>query len=693
MCQKSRILALDMRYIVLPLIGVALAYGQCSMCAPNPANSPLPYGFNPDPLYLPPGIDTSLTIYFTFPDQVQQGSLTVYPNYAIWVDSLRLDRGLITTQGGGTFAYNASNPSAGPIIFDQLHRYKQWGSGATDYANFVVYQNPGTPPGGQPGSTPPIGCARLCIRTSATEGSDTLRIKVRVFITTLGDVHNKDTSNLRPILFGSNAWFDTTFRYPVVVHGGRCNRCAPNAANSPLPYGFSPDPLYLPPGIDTSLTIYFTFPDQVQQGSLTVYPNYAIWVDSLRLDRGLITTQDGLTFAYNASDPWAGPIIFDQLHRYKQWGSGATDYANFVVYRNPGTSAGPAGQTPPIGCARVCIRTSATEGSDTLRIKVRVFVPALGDVDNKDTTNLRPIILGGNAWFDTTFRYPVVVRGRCNRCAPNLFNSPFPYGFSPDPLRLPPGIDTSLTIYFTFPDQVPGGGGSFYLYPNYAIWVDSLRLDRGLITDQYGNPFAYNASNPAAGSIHFDQPHRYKQWGSGAADYANFVVYQNPGTPPGGQPGSTPPIGCARVCIRTSSNEGSDTLRVKVRAFVNIPGDPDNKDTTNIRGILGRVDTTFRYAIVISTSSSLSRGLTDVYDLRIQPNPAYQEAILSYTLPNAMAVSLSVYALDGRKVLSRDLGLKPAGTHQETLRLPAGQYLIRLETLYGFSTTRLTVIE
>lgn len=276
---------------------------------------------------------------------------------------------------------------------------------------------------------------------------------------------------------------------------------------------------------------------------------------------------------------------------------------------------------------------------------------------------------------------------RCEQCTLRPDQSPRPFGFNPDPLRLPPGIDTSLTIYFTFPDGVPQG--SLTVYPNYAIWVDSLKLDRGLITPQGVGDFAYNASNPSAGPIIFDQLHRYKQWGSGATDYANFVVYQNPG----GTAGQTPPIGCARVCIRTSPNEGSDTLRVKVRAFVNILGDVNNKDTANIRGNLGRVDTIFRYAIVISRASSLSRGLTNVYDLRLQPNPAYQEAILSYTLPNAMAVSLSVYALDGRKVLSRDLGLKPAGTHQETLRLPAGQYLIRLETLYDFSTTRLTVIE
>jgi len=693
-----------MRHIVLPLIGVALAYGQCNMCAPNPAHSPFPYGFSPDPLYLPPGIDTSLTIYFTFPDQVQVvasgQTLNLYPNYAIWVDSLRLDWGLITTQGGGAFAYNASSPSAGPIIFDQLHRYKQWGSGATDYANFVVYQNPGVS-AGPPGQTPPIGCARVCIRTSATEGSDTLRIKVRVFIPTLGDAGNKDTTNLRPTLFGSNAWFDTTFRYAVVVRGGRCNRCAPNAANSPFPHGFSPGSLQLPPGIDTSLTIYFTFPDsvrvQVMGYPTLVYPNYAIWVDSLRLDRGLITTQDGLTFAYNGSDPSAGPIIFDQLHRYKQWGSGATDYANFVVYRNPGTSAGPAGQTPPIGCARVCIRTSPNEGSDTLRIKVRAFFSVYGggDYDYKDTTNLRPTSGGNNYWFDTTFRYPVVVRGRCNRCAPNAANSPFPHGFRPDPLQLPPSIDTSLVIYFTFPDSLIRGG--ITLYPNYAIWVDSLRLDRGLITDQYGDPFAYNASNPAGGSIHFDQRHRYKQWGSGATDYANFVIYQNPGTS-AGPAGGTPPIGCARVCIRTSFTTGSDTLRMKVRAFVPATGDEDNKDTTNLRptlfGLNAWLDTVFRYAVVISSApASLGRGMSAMYAFRPMSNPAYREAVVTYTLHQPMAVRLRAYTLDGREVLLRDLGLQPAGTFQETLNLPAGQYFLRLETPYGLSATRLTVIE
>jgi len=289
---------------------------------------------------------------------------------------------------------------------------------------------------------------------------------------------------------------------------------------------------------------------------------------------------------------------------------------------------------------------------------------------------------------------------QCNQCTPDPARSPRPYGFRPDPLWLPPGIDTSLTIYFTFPDsaRVQASGNSILVYPNYAIWVDSLRLDRRLITTQSGGTFAYNASNPQAGPIHFDQMHRYKQWGSGATDYANFVVYQNPGTS-AGQAGATPPIGCARVCIRTSSTEGSDTLRVKVRAFIPVLFiDQDNKDTTNLRPVLGTnnawLDTVFRYAVVISSApASLGRGMGAMYAFRPVSNPAYREAVVTYTLHQPMAVRLRAYTLDGREVLLRDLGLQPAGTFQETLNLPAGQYFLRLETPYGLSATRLTVIE
>ncbi|MCX7763524.1 MAG: T9SS type A sorting domain-containing protein [Bacteroidia bacterium] len=204
-----------MRYAVLLLSGLAwmtYLHAQCTACTPDPSKSPTPYGFNPPILYVRPNTDTTLVVYFTFPDEVRQGNFTVYPNYAIWVDSLRLDSGRVTLQNGQPFMYNSANPDAGGIRFDQLHRAKRFDPNDTRTANFVVYQNPG----GTAGQTPPIGCARVCIK-GGSQGSDTLRVKVRVFIPTIGDVQNKDTANLTPTLLGNQAWLDTTFRYVILV--------------------------------------------------------------------------------------------------------------------------------------------------------------------------------------------------------------------------------------------------------------------------------------------------------------------------------------------------------------------------------------------------------------------------------------------------------------------------------------------
>lgn len=188
----------------------------------------------------------------------------------------------------------------------------------------------------------------------------------------------------------------------------QCITCTPDTNKSPRPYGFNPPILYLPPDRDTSLVIYFTFPDQVTVSGFTFYPNYAIWVDSLKLDSGLIFRQDNQPFAYNPSDPASGSINFDQPPRYKQYDKNdPSKLSHFVVYQNPG---GNAGETPPFGCAYICIKTAASEGSDTLRVKVRAFIPTLGDLDNKDTTNLTPQALPGrDTWLDTTFRYFVVI--------------------------------------------------------------------------------------------------------------------------------------------------------------------------------------------------------------------------------------------------------------------------------------------
>jgi hypothetical protein len=85
----------DMRLLVVLVVGLYGLYAQqCGSCAiPNsPPSSP---GFNPSSITLTVGRDTDVVIQFTLPDTVQRGGLTLYPNYAIYVDSLRMAGGLL----------------------------------------------------------------------------------------------------------------------------------------------------------------------------------------------------------------------------------------------------------------------------------------------------------------------------------------------------------------------------------------------------------------------------------------------------------------------------------------------------------------------------------------------------------------------------------------------------------------------
>ena len=175
-----------MRYVVA-FLGLALyGYAQCTACS-TAGNTLPPKTFNPPYLQIEAGRDTMVTIQFALPETVSAPSPInyVYPNFAIYVDSLRLDGGnaYVSLYGQPSVApaYNTANPSQGALVFDQMHRYKQVRSGV--YANVVVYQNPG---GGSPGSpTPPRGCVRACIRgvQPTPQGSaDTLRILLRGFV-------------------------------------------------------------------------------------------------------------------------------------------------------------------------------------------------------------------------------------------------------------------------------------------------------------------------------------------------------------------------------------------------------------------------------------------------------------------------------------------------------------------------------
>ena len=78
------------------------------------------------------------------------------------------------------------------------------------------------------------------------------------------------------------------------------------------------------------------------------------------------------------------------------------------------------------------------------------------------------------------------------------------------------------------------------------------------------------------------------------------------------------------------------------------------------------------------------------------PSPARGAAHLAFTLPAASPVTLDLYDVRGARVLSRELGVQPAGAHEwtwpETSTLRPGLYLARLTTSAGRRDARVVML-
>lgn len=82
------------------------------------------------------------------------------------------------------------------------------------------------------------------------------------------------------------------------------------------------------------------------------------------------------------------------------------------------------------------------------------------------------------------------------------------------------------------------------------------------------------------------------------------------------------------------------------------------------------------------------------YGLSVAPNPASGHASISFDLPCGQTVSLALYDITGRRVLTAAEGLMEQGSNSVTLdtsTLSPGMYFARLETEGGSMTTRMVV--
>jgi len=287
---------------------------------------------------------------------------------------------------------------------------------------------------------------------------------------------------------------------------------------------------------------------------------------------------------------------------------------------------------------------------------------------------------------------------QCGRCG--VSGSPIlPQGFDPSSITLTVGQDTEIVVQFTLLDMAQQAG--LTLYPNYAIYVDSLRMAGGdnyvVVQGTASTPVSY-----ANGAFAFDQDPRYKQVRSGVRAWV--VVYRNPSPSeagvPSGQP--SPPRGCVRACIkgRQLTPEGTgDSLYIVLRAFVPqtaIGNDANNKDTSNLMPTLGTLalysDTSLYYGpIVVSQGTAIGSALQG--GIVLSPNPAWGVAMVRFTTTYSVPVRVRALDASGRVVHERDMGVLFPGEHTADLQLPAGLYIVELLAGKESYKARLVVLE
>lgn len=287
---------------------------------------------------------------------------------------------------------------------------------------------------------------------------------------------------------------------------------------------------------------------------------------------------------------------------------------------------------------------------------------------------------------------------QCTNCT--VSGSPIlPRGFDPSSITLTVGQDTEVVIQFTLPDSARQSG--FDVYPNYAIYVDSLRMAGGdnyvVVKGTASTPVSY-----ANGAFAFDQAPRYKQVQSGVSAWV--VVYRNPSPSEAGVSSGqlSPPQGCVRACIkgRQPTPAGGDSLYIVLRAFVPtnaIGNDAGNKDTANLMPTLGPQalysDVPLYYGPVIVQSSPTAIESAVRGGIVLSPNPTWGVAMVHFTTTYSVPVRVRALDASGRVVHERDMGVLFPGEHTADLQLPAGIYIVELLAGKESYKARLVVLE
>jgi hypothetical protein len=145
--------------------------------------------------------------------------------------------------------------------------------------------------------------------------------------------------------------------------------------------------------------------------------------------------------------------------------------------------------------------------------------------------------------------------------------------------------------------------------------------------------------------------------------------------------------GCAKI-KGTPMQATSDTHKIQVKTYVyikgmNAQGEPTGNEIKVTNAIApGFEPAIFNYPLIVKESVSRGKQLTEtLIKYKIYPNPAQNEATLSYELQEISRVSVEITDLTGKTVWKNETQSQTPGAHSLKIpmeQLPEGLYLARL---------------
>ena len=247
---------------------------------------------------------------------------------------------------------------------------------------------------------------------------------------------------------------------------------------------------------------------------------------------------------------------------------------------------------------------------------------------------------------------------------------------------------------------VKGGLGSrVYVVQlgSFDTHVNQLAAHQTLLGDLAGSVTAFYADLAAGGhdrrvlTMTFSEfVRRVAQNGSAGTDHGTAapLFAFGPGVQ-GGLYGTAPNL---------ADLDGSGNLRHSTdfrSAYATVLGSWFGLAEADVAGVLGGTYAPLGFAQPFPTAGAPPPVAADLRLDAPAPNPVRTSARLTYHLPAAGATRLAAYDALGRLVAVLDEGERSAGLHEaafDASRLPAGVYVLRLETVGASRTTRATVV-